>query len=1182
VAGLRDEVELDVAKALRDIDRLGAALTQQTQRFRRDLAASLDTLRVGPKVDTSSIDRARRSTQGLTGDQQRLRRATDETTAATGKYGRTLQAVAQVRVVQGLIAFFGGRALVGAINQTVQAASNLNEEMARTEPVFEDSRGAIQEWANTATTRVALARGEALKFANDFGNMFRGAGLAADNAADLSKTFVQLGADIASFSNLTIEEALTKLSAGLAGEIEPLRRIGFGFNDLEVQAKATALGLRDANGELTEGAKLQARIAVIMEKTRLAQGDLARTSDSLANQQRFLRAEAGQLREELGAKLTPVFLELVREMRSQLPVFGELATNLIPLLVSSLRAGIPIVQAFLQILVTLSPVLVALAHVIDALPQPILQAAVAFGLLGTGLGPLPNLLKQFSQGAIAAGGTSLNAITGGLRAMNPWVLGLTVGIPILTSVMGALNRRQREAAEAAKAATAAFRDQATSVDDDVQAIARQRLEANNQLDDLRRLGISVREFAAAAATGRAGYRDFVKQLIEGGELRFAFSDVQSLSEAIERYGSIQNAVVAGAIEGNTGLLRSYDAVGAALQKAAQDQITYLVVTEQVTAAQARAAERNNTDRGVTNFVDALRSIAPAAADALSGVVGLGEGTEDTSSAMEDLDKALGKVKDQLDATFGRFLDAEQATLALQDATHELAAALGEGAREGESAVEFANRLRGSTIDLVRAVEDRAVAMARAGQIEANAASIQAEMRRQLGELIGLFPELRGQLGGYVGLLERIPPSAETTVTLDNSQAMSALGELLRGLALVGAPIDSSILQQYGGQVADGIAGGIDANLDGVADAGRNAGARAAEEAADEVERTLRRSGRTGLNLGGFLVEGISLGAKQAEVDLRNFFNGMTVGLEGVVADAMRISPQEASGILEAVAAMDEATRDLADARSKLGADSIEAKLAELALADAQADVNDAVAEAIDSTEAYAEALDKVTESIDTMTGSLRALNAIRDAQKAARDAQKEVTEEQDRLGLFDRLIAEQRAALEAEQRRRRGGEPTQRERDIQVGLQDLLNRRGEQVEKLQEAQDALNDSNIDLIDAQARLIELGGQVGDAQARWEGFFRSIATSAGLSQEAVEALVASIQNAANIAGQVRTGVLTGQPVVPNLTPFAAAGAATPNATGGTTRIVNNYFTINEAWSGRATAVEVVDEIRSVELV
>lgn len=1179
MAGLRDTVDLDVTAALRQIDRIGASLSQVTTQFRTELAGSVGVLNSGgsgAQRQTTSIKQATTATNEQAAATRRLKHEVDGATAATGKYGRTLQAVAQVRVVQGLVGFFGGRALIQGISSAVSAASNLNEEISRSQAVFGDASVQIRQFAETAETSVALARGEALRFANDFGNMFTGAGIARQQAAAMGEEFVRLGADIASFSNISINEALTKLQAGLAGEVEPLRRIGFGFNDLEVTAKAAALGLGDTKDELTEGEKLLARYQVILGKTSNAHDDLARTSGSLANQQRFLSAEWGRMKEELGAALLPTFLELTKTLRDQLPAIQDIATDAVPLLISVLNALVPVLTGVVGALQILSPILTVIGNVLNALPGPVLNAVGAFALLGTGLGPLPNLVRQFATSwTTVASPTFFGSVAAGLRAMNPLVLGLVVAMPLLTT---ALNRHAKEQAEveaAVKAATAAFADEGKAVRDTAKEITQANFKPKD-VEVLNSIGLDVEKLTALLQQGEGGYERFLKTLSKNpGKLDVDFDT-----------GALKN----GQLKGNE-LADAYQRVASVLQDAAKAQVESLTFTGAISQAQREAAvAANELADGTTNWVGALNDLPGAAGTAAGGLGDLTDAGGETKTAMEALDDSVRKLSDSLDESFGRFLDAEEAQQGVRDAAFDLAKALAEGAEKGETLSRFRERIAGSTRDVARAVEDWVTAEVRAGRIQPGQA--QAEIRRQLELIAQEMPQVRSQVDQYLALLNTVPPKVSTTAEFKvPGGSWSALSNWRRAVsgAQTVAPNDWSQSavngwNRRGQQAGEALTEGLDAGLSGAADAGATAGRDAAEAAVDEVKTTLRRSASSGLNIGGFLVDGLLLDpAKVAARDLHNFLAGQVMGMRGIVEDAARIDPAEASAILGAVQSADQAARDLAETRAELGANSIEAELAELALGEAQEKVNQLVLDATDATKAYNDQLEKVSDAIDTVTGSLRALISVREAQRGLEEARRNAAEETDDVTRFDQRIGQTRQALAEAQA---SGDPTAIRR-AQATLDDLVRRRVTSVDEQADASDTLLGKELDLIDAQRRLFDVGGQVAAAQGLWEGMFRSLATQAGLSQGAVDGLVSSLNQAVTFAGDARLAVLTGAPQralptfgVPSA-PLVANASAGSTTIGEQNKVKIEEINIYESGDARATANAVIDEQNAAAL-
>jgi hypothetical protein len=132
----------------------------------------------------------------------------------------------------------------------------------------------------------------------------------------MSKTLVQLAADLASFNNTSVQDAIEALRSGISGETEPLKRYGVAINDVRLKEEALRLGLiQTAKGTLPVAVKAQAAYALILKDTALAQGDFARTSTGYANQQRILAAEMENLNAELGEHLLPLWKQFIGFMR---------------------------------------------------------------------------------------------------------------------------------------------------------------------------------------------------------------------------------------------------------------------------------------------------------------------------------------------------------------------------------------------------------------------------------------------------------------------------------------------------------------------------------------------------------------------------------------------------------------------------------------------------------------------------------------------------------------------------------------------------------------------------------------------------------------------------------------------------------------------------------------------------
>jgi hypothetical protein len=159
---------------------------------------------------------------------------------------------------------------------------------------------------------------EVRRFVSTFNVMFESMGLGSKDAANMSKGLTQLAYDMASFYNLKPAEAFQKITAGITGEIEPLKRLGILINETTVKAKAQTLGLVKEKEALTDLQKLYVRYKLIMEQTAKAQGDLERTGGSLTNQLRRAKSQLTELAIEIGKHLIPETTKAIKAFNKYL------------------------------------------------------------------------------------------------------------------------------------------------------------------------------------------------------------------------------------------------------------------------------------------------------------------------------------------------------------------------------------------------------------------------------------------------------------------------------------------------------------------------------------------------------------------------------------------------------------------------------------------------------------------------------------------------------------------------------------------------------------------------------------------------------------------------------------------------------------------------------------------------
>jgi phage-related protein len=202
-------------------------------------------------------------------------------------------------------AAFAAEKVGSFLKESVTQASDLSESTSKVGVVFGDSAQSVLDFAANASTAFGQTRGQALEAAGTFGNLLRSIGLTSSQAADMSTSMVGLASDLASFNNTDPAEALEALRAGLTGETEPLKRYGINLNDATLKAEAMRLGLDTTGSTLSANTKAQAAYSLIMQQSSLAQGDFARTSAGLANQQRIMSSQWQDLQANIGGLFVP-------------------------------------------------------------------------------------------------------------------------------------------------------------------------------------------------------------------------------------------------------------------------------------------------------------------------------------------------------------------------------------------------------------------------------------------------------------------------------------------------------------------------------------------------------------------------------------------------------------------------------------------------------------------------------------------------------------------------------------------------------------------------------------------------------------------------------------------------------------------------------------------------------------
>lgn len=210
-----------------------------------------------------------------------------------------------------------------------QQAFELGSAITEVENVVDVAFGSMAdkayEFASTATEQYGLSELAAKQYAGTMMAMLNSTGVAQDAAAEMSTTLAGLAGDLASFYNISTDEAFMKLRSAIAGETEPMRQLGINMTVAALQSYALSQGITKSWQSMTQAEQAMLRYNYIMSATSQQQGDFQRTVGSFANQWRLLTLNVQQFSAVVGQGLIAVVLPAIQAINALFSVLMRAA-----------------------------------------------------------------------------------------------------------------------------------------------------------------------------------------------------------------------------------------------------------------------------------------------------------------------------------------------------------------------------------------------------------------------------------------------------------------------------------------------------------------------------------------------------------------------------------------------------------------------------------------------------------------------------------------------------------------------------------------------------------------------------------------------------------------------------------------------------------------------------------------
>ena len=267
-------------------------------------------------VGSKTMSVMRKVASGITSAFKQIGSSSSGLTKAQFSLGNLLKTAIGFRLGYGLLNF--GK-------QAFELGSDITEVENVVNVAFGSMASQAYEFASTAKERFGLSELAALNYAGTMKAVLNSSGVAQEAAAEMSTSLAGLAGDLASFYNISQDVAWDKIMSGMAGEVEPLRRLGINLSVANLESYALSQGITESYQSMTQAEQVMLRYNYLMAQTAQQQGDFARTSGSFANQLRLLTLNFQQLAATIGQGFIAAVLPAIQALNALMSVLQRAA-----------------------------------------------------------------------------------------------------------------------------------------------------------------------------------------------------------------------------------------------------------------------------------------------------------------------------------------------------------------------------------------------------------------------------------------------------------------------------------------------------------------------------------------------------------------------------------------------------------------------------------------------------------------------------------------------------------------------------------------------------------------------------------------------------------------------------------------------------------------------------------------
>lgn len=327
----------NISEFVSSIAKLGGKATTNAitnlPQLANSLTQTMNTLSKAPKVSQNVISLTN-ALANLASQGSKARTAANGLSTAMDKVSTSGR-----RASIGILSFgtaiksmLASAGIILGIYQIIQFGKScieLGSSMTETQNVVDVAFGSMASKANafakTTATQFGVSELSAKKYSGVLMSMYRSLGVAQENAANMAMGLTGRAGDIASFYNISTDDAYYKIRSAVSGETEPMKQLGVNMNVANLNAFALSNGFGKLYNKMTLAEQAMLRYQYIMATTDQTAGDFVRTQGSFANQLRILQLQFQQFSTTMGQGFINIIVHVVRALNTLLAYLQTVA-----------------------------------------------------------------------------------------------------------------------------------------------------------------------------------------------------------------------------------------------------------------------------------------------------------------------------------------------------------------------------------------------------------------------------------------------------------------------------------------------------------------------------------------------------------------------------------------------------------------------------------------------------------------------------------------------------------------------------------------------------------------------------------------------------------------------------------------------------------------------------------------